>query len=245
MKKKLAMTLLALSLMMTACGKDADMESNASQTATQTQTEATVSTPQETRTTQPVETETQSTEEATAEGYVPGTFTDTGYESEYLGYRFTLPEGYVLATDEELKELLGMSMEVMSEDLTELQKAYAQVTTVFDMMVSSPTGLPNLNVTAEKMNTEGVTPEMVAESLIAQLKSLTTMQCVPSEEYTTVEIAGNTYTRLEAVVTSGEVSLLQEYYVRLTDDRLINMTLTYSEDTAAEKDTLMSSFEAY
>ena len=60
--------------------------------------------------------------------YTPGTFTETGYETEVLGFRFTTPEGFVLSNSEELSQLMGVVLDTAAEsgDVTELQKKYAE-----------------------------------------------------------------------------------------------------------------------
>lgn len=248
MKKKLAMVLLATALMLTACGNDdTKTDANPSQT-TQSQTEE--SQPESSQA-EPGSTEGTAAPEGTdgstagnEEGYVPGVFTETGYESEYLGYRFTTPEGFTLQTQEELATLMGMSMEILSQDYSEAQLAYAQKAVIYDLMASNETGT-NVNIVLQQLDTTGLTLELLAETMMQQMGSLTSMECVVSDSYEIVDFAGAEYAKYSATVTSQGVTMNQEYYVGMKPDRVVNFTFTYLDGEEAQRDALVSAFAAY
>lgn len=49
--------------------------------------------------------------------YVRGVWTDNVYTNNYLGFSFTLPENWVIASDEELMTMLDTASEDLSEDM--------------------------------------------------------------------------------------------------------------------------------
>ena len=79
--------------------------------------------------------------------YVKGTFTDTTYESEFIGIRYNAPEGWALATESELAQL--------PQD---------NVTTWEMESVNSADG-SNILIAAEKLPLTNITVDMYINSL--------------------------------------------------------------------------------
>ena len=67
-----------------------------------------------------------------------GVWSGNEYNNAYLGLRFTMPEGYVAATDEEMAALMDMSEDVIT-NYSEFQLKIASLKTIYDAMVSNPT----------------------------------------------------------------------------------------------------------
>ena len=174
--------------------------------------------------------------------YTPGTFTDTGYESEFLGFRYTTPDGCVLATEEELSQLMGMSLDAMGDDISEVQKKYAELTTIYEMMVTDSTGAANVNVVLEKTN---VSFSKYLDAFKEQLNGLSSMSVTLKGDAEEVDIAGATYTKLAADVETSGFVMYQEYYLRKVGDRMMCITVTFADGFEAEKDAIMNGFAAY
>lgn len=174
--------------------------------------------------------------------YTPGTFTDTGYESEFLGFRFTTPDGFALATEEELSQLMGMSLDAMGDDVTEVQKKYAELTTIYEMMVSNETGVANANVVLEKTN---VSLSKYIEAFKSQLDGLSAMTVNLKGDTEEVELAGETYTKMTADVETNGFTLYQEYYLRKVGDRMMVMTVTWADGVEDDKAAILDGFAAY
>lgn len=173
--------------------------------------------------------------------YYPGVFTETGYESEYLGLRYTTPEGFTMATDEELAEYMEAGQELLSEDFNALQLKYAEMVTINELMVSDETGIVNFNITLEKTNADLAEYIELFKAQIAGLSGMT-VEIVGEEE---VEIAGATYTKILADVETQGVVLSQEYCLRKQDDRVVALIITWYSEMEDLKDTMMSGFAAY
>jgi hypothetical protein len=93
-----------------------------------------------------------------------GTWDGNIFTSEYLGLRFAKPEGWFIATDEEIAELTGIGMEFFADDVDiDALMELAAVTTVYDMMA---TGI------------EGVSVSILYEQLIFPATRLTAREYI-------------------------------------------------------------------
>lgn len=252
-KRVLALMIAVLSVCMTACGstdisdvdavveestvedevvEGAEVEESVDETATEE--EATEEVVEE-------ETEEEVVEETASAGYYPGVLTETGYESEFLGFRYTTPEGFTIATEEEMEEMTEAGQELLSEDYSDLQMAYADIVTINELMVSDEYGIVNFNITLEKTAVDLETYVTLFKEQIAGLTAMT-IEIVSEEE---AELAGSTYTKLTAQVESQGYVMWQEYYLRKQDERLVALVTTWLDGMDAEKETMMSGFAAY
>ena len=173
--------------------------------------------------------------------YKPGVYTETGYESETVGYRFVTPEGCTLSTEEDLVELMGASYELLKNEYDEMDLYYAQQASVYDMVAAMPSGV-NVNVIWAR--TEGSIDEKdIVESVKQELEALEFMNVTVQEGYDKVEIAGKEYIKMTAFATMNGVEMIQEYYVDAEKGYSVSMTLTYYEGFEAERDALFNAFE--
>lgn len=212
MKKLLAIVLMATAVTFTACGGDSK--------------------------------EAGSTAEATKEEkkeYAPGEFTDTGYDSEFLGFRYTTPEGFTLSTREELDSMMNVAMDAVGDDMNAIQKKYAELTVIYEMMVMNETGSANANITLEKTS---ASVDKYVESFKSQASELSGMNITIEGDAEEVEVAGATYTKLTGSVDASGVTVKQEYYFRQVGDRMMTMTVTNMGDDAGVE-ALMGGFAAY
>lgn len=252
MKRKLAMLMLATALVMTACGNNDAQKGNAEATSSVEESTAEESGTESSEAEESGEDETdeesqaESTEESTEaseeEGYVQGVFTETGYESEYMGYRFTTPEGCILMDQEQLLQLMGLSLDVLSDDYTEAMIEYAKQSVVYDLFAGYADTNTNINIVLQPVDTTGVSIDDVIEASVAQLESLTSMDVTVSDERSTVTIAGQEYTKLLVDNVANGVSMKQELYLALLPDKMVNITITYIEGNEAERDALLAAF---
>ena len=263
-KRVLALMLVALSVFATACGSpeekevdeavvetvedevadldaEADKEWKNEEDAAEVVEEDTTEADSEEETVVEDTTEEVVEEETAGGSYYPGVYTETGYESEYLGFRYTTPEGFTIASEEEMEEMSDAGEELLSEDFTEIQMAYADIVTINELMVTDEYGIVNFNITLEKTPVDLATYIELFKEQLSGLSAMT-VEIVNEEE---VELAGATYTKLTANVESQGVVMGQEYYLRQQDDRIIALITTWLEGMEAEKDTMMSGFAAY
>ncbi len=236
MKKKLAVLVLAASMVLCACGAEAETDAEVSvEVEAEEEAEA-----------EETEVEEEATEEETEEtaGFVKGSVTETGWESEWIGIRYTCPEGMTMATDEELNEVMGLGQEMLSEDFTEAQLKYAELATVYEMMCSDETGATNIMVSVEKLPME-LTADQYIEAVEQQLSAVSAITYETVNNGEVVAIGGVDFTKLECTADYEGVVMHQDYYVTMIEDRAVAAVVTYIDETAAAADAIMNGFAAY
>ncbi|MDR1693551.1 MAG: hypothetical protein LBR72_09380 [Oscillospiraceae bacterium] len=179
----------------------------------------------------------------TEQTYERGTLSETGYESRYMGLRFIAPEGFTMATAEEIDTLMNAGAEALGleEGIIDL----ANLTTVYEMMVSAPLGVPNVVVMAEKPLLNGLTPDQYLEALKIQLTNLPAMSYSVEGRITPAVVAGQTYSKLTATLEMEGISMVQDYYVRKAGERFAALIVSYSAETESEMRTLLDGFTTY
>jgi len=97
---------------------------------------------------------TQAAEESLNEeghGITRGIWEDTMYISEYLNLRFVAPNDWIVATDDEIAEVMGIGAALIyggiDDDFWDSVASFALV----DMMVSGPFGNPSLQIIIERL----------------------------------------------------------------------------------------------
>ncbi len=253
MKKKVLFMALAAAVMLTACGgsKDSDSVDEAA-AVTDASTEDETAAEDEAATEDDAaaaddaaveDAQEEDTSDDTAGEFVRGTLTDTGWESEYLGLRFTTPEDMVMASDEELAEMLGIGTDALSEagDFSDAQLKMAELTSVYEMFAYDASG-NNVNVTVEKtpVNME---LEDYADALAQTLLSITAISYEQIGEAETVELGGVEFIKCSFVGSSNGQSMNQDYYVTIKDQKPVSIIVSYSSDDAAAK--IADAFGAY
>lgn len=187
------------------------------------------------------ETDDSATTSETVTEYVKGTVTDTSFESESLNLRFTVPDNYIMATEEDIREMFGLATDYLEMD--DAQVDYVEETSVYEMVASSPTGLPNIIVMTDVLFLEGMGEDLFLEALKVQLQSVDS-ESVFSEK-SSVEIAGKTYQKLTTRVNMMGVEQIQDYVVGKSNDRMLTIITTYSPETEAEAQDLLTCFTTF
>lgn len=243
MKKKLALVLLSTMLVMTACGNDANTNGIGTTEESTVETSAETTEPE----TESVEesTEEQSTEDQSQDEttYAPGVFTKEGYESEFLGYRFTKPENFILMTQEDILALMGVSMDLLSDDFSEQSLAYAEAAVIYDLVASSTTTGSSLSVSLQPNVIAGMSLDVFVDEMAKQLSTLTALNYTISEEYEEVTIAGADYLKLATVASNAGVELYQDYYLGVIGDYIVNIVVSYVDK--ADSDAILSAMSEF
>lgn len=254
MKRKVLFMALAMTVVLTACGGNADKEASNSTGADVTEDAGT----EDTDAAEDAGTENAdaagedlTAEDAEAEGsedaaaatgkYEKGTVTETGWESEFFGLRYTLPEGMVMSTEEELNEMMGLGQEVLSEDFSELQLKYAELTSVYEMMSVADDQTTNVVVTVEKLMAKMDVSSYI-DALEQGLAKVSTISYTLVSDDETVKIGNSDFVKVSYQAETSGVSMYQDYYVTIVDDRAMALTLTYVDESA--RDNVLNAFTA-
>ncbi len=231
MKKKLALLMIMATMVLTACGKT-EPSVNLEDTESGSVAESTENT-------------LESSEEPAVEvkAYVPGTYTDNKYESTYVGYVFTAPEGCTFMSPEELALENGMDADTFAAGGDALEAFYEQAANIVDFNASMESGA-SVYFNIAQMLTYDITLEEYTQVLLEELTSMTDMTCTLLEEAQVVEFMGRECTKAIVSIEMEGITLYQQYYMFLEPTYTGTITVTYADGMEADKDALIAGFAA-
>lgn len=271
MKKRILKTgmVCVMCMMLAACGtadKNAEptaspaatqaVEPTAEPTATEAPTEtptpeptATVTpTPEPTATPIPEPTATPEPTEApvTTDSYVKGIITETGFESEWIGLRFTKPATVIMATQEEMDAVMLQGLQMMYGEEAATMFDYATMTSVNEMQATWLAGTPVVQIVVEKMPTNEWTEIAYLSAIATNLNATSAMSGLVytiDENIYSIELAGQEYFGLATAVDTGAGTMFyQDYLVREKDGRMIMIAFSYID---AMENYLQEAFDAF
>lgn len=159
-----------------------------------------------------------------------GTVDGSTYTNTFAGLKFTAPEDWTFSTEEEIDAMMGLSMDEM--DASTLEKKYAEMVTIYDMVATAPDGV-NIIIMYQNLGMvpggSSMTEQDYADVFIEQLPSQVSDITI-GEVYTT-EMAGKTFTVIPASVYDG--LMFQDYYLLKVDKYIAVICFTNVEEPAA------------
>jgi hypothetical protein len=167
--------------------------------------------------------------------YKRGILSENVFESKYIDIKFTVPEGFFMATEEYMLQMMGIGA-----DITGADKKIIELTTVYEMMASGATGYPNVIVMVEKTPFVNITIEQFLDAFKKNLLDVKTMDYVIDDQITSVDLAGYNYQQITASLPS--LGLFQKMLIRKKGNRFIGLVGSYSLDTEQELEMLMNGF---
>lgn len=167
--------------------------------------------------------------------YARGTWENDVYKNELMQFTFALPEGFVVATDEELMEMINLGQEYLTDDMKQnYDLAVSNATSFYDFAITNPVSRSSFMFMLENLSKtlggNAITETMYLDILEQQLVTVETLgyKIVGRAEEL---IAGETYQVLE--VTAMEGVLTQKYYVKKVGNYMVAFIGTYAQ---AEKE---------
>lgn len=183
--------------------------------------------------------------EEAPEPYVKGTIEGNHYESAWLNMQADFSEDYVMATEEGIAQLQDAGSGIVDEETQEaIDDAQEAGTSTTEMMVVGLTGDPNCTVAVEKLGfdfNEIQYLEVAKKTLTAGITEEIEIEI--KEEMPTVTIAGEEYTCMEATMTMYGINMNTNIYARAKDDYMVIINVTFTDDTAEQKDDLLAAFQ--
>lgn len=147
---------------------------------------------------------------------IKGTLTDAGYENEWAGIRYVVPEGATIVTD---------------------KMDYGTI-----LYVEWPEyGLPVMQILQEELE-EPMTEEEFFGELVATFDS----NYIYDETLYTVELGGQEFTYLAVAVDMGDNSYVyQDFCVQAKDEYIIAIVFTYIDGFETETEAMINGFVPY
>ena len=177
--------------------------------------------------------------------YVRGEWVDQVYTNDYLGFSFTLPEGWVSASDEELYSMLDTATEeAMSEDMKEqYDKAVENATSFYDFAVFNLLTGESIMLTIEDLSkTVGailLTEDLYMDALEANLGN------VEGFEFEIVgrEDSGLKFGQFRVLNMNIQDVMTQKYYVLKDGKYMISFVFAYLNDKHEGVDSILSQIQ--
>ena len=174
----------------------------------------------------PAESAAQQDSQESEKQFSHGAWEGRTFASDYAELTLTLPdESWVISTDEELAELMNISLDDAEGNL--LEKSMMQLTNSTDMMAQHPETGASIILMYENLGlnpaAKGLTVEDYAQIIADGLTGNESFSYVVDEPVT-VTLCGNEYLALYAHVE--EYDLHQAYLMRYEGDRMVDLILT-------------------
>ncbi len=160
------------------------------------------------------------------------------YTNEFAGLTFTAPEDWTFSSEEELAQMMNVSLDIIADD-NEYAKKIAELTTVYGMMAQSGDSTSNVQVMFENVAITGnknITAEKYVETVCGLLESTyADMGATCSINDTkTVTIGGNEYVYLTVDVDYLGVAMQQAYACRKIDKYMANIVITAAGEMTSD-----------
>lgn len=178
------------------------------------------------------------TEEASDDGYVKGKVTDTAFESEWIGLRYDLPEGFTMSDEDDIDAVLEAGGSMLYEDQVDNIVDYAKLIMVYEMMAQDSYGNV-ITLFVEKTSLDIDTYVAAIKMQMARVDQID----ISMDEGETVEVGGVEFEKYSLTLAYGGMEVNEDYYLKKKDGRMICMLTGYSSDEAAE--AIMSGFSPY
>ena len=176
--------------------------------------------------------------ETSDDGYVRGEIEGKTYESEWIGLRYELPEGFTMSDEDEMDAILQAGGEIMYEDKVDDIVDYAKMVMVYEMMAKDRYG-DVITLFVEKTQFD---IDTYVGAIRMQMGNVDTMD-ITMDDGETVEVGGVEFEKFSLTLGYEGMEVKEDYYLKKKDDRMICMLIGYSDDEAAE--TIMSGFSPY
>jgi len=236
MKKKIALLMVMTTLVLTACGTPTqDADTDQPQSSVVESTEETPSSGEEVQ-------EEESTEPK-AQAYVPGTLTDNKFESPYVGYTFTAPEGTTFLTAEELAAENGIDADTLAAGGEALAEAYAQAASIIEFNASTAFG-SNVYMQIAPMLTMGISLEEYTQIVLDEITGMEEINCTIVEEAQIIDFIGRECSKTLISIDMEGLILKQQYIMFLEPTYTGTIVITYVDGLDSERDAFLAGFAA-
>ena len=175
--------------------------------------------------------------------FQPGVRTATEYTSEWAGLTYSLTDDMIMLSDEEIIEMMKLGSESFLGEDENGNKVldYALLNTVIEMAATKIGKTENISIMVEKLPFDGITEDIYVNVL---LDNFTEAYDLEIEKYniTSRTVAGYEFKELTYSMVVSGINVNQTMLIRKIDDRILGITLTYSDQNGL--DSLLANFSA-
>lgn len=175
---------------------------------------------------------------ATAEvkDYVIGTWTGNLYESETIGIRFTLQDGWISQSEEFQQAILDAGSEVLGQGVPQ--------ETILEFLVTTKGNIVNAQGVSSYVGpiVKSFTPELLIETMKSQLMAVKELNYEVLEEGTAT-LGGSEFNYLYLLETN--YNLHQKVYFKVVGEYLTNITVSSDEANIEKAEEFINSIEGY
>lgn len=175
---------------------------------------------------------------------VRGSWSDTVYTNTFLGLSYTLPEGWVAASDEEILDIMGLGAEVLGNEEA-LQSALEKQQTVYDFMVQDSATGSNISISFENLSLtiggSNFSEKDYANAVTSQLKALEELSYVVGDVEEVI-IGEKTFWVVPASVEYQGISMQQNYYLHKEGNFMCCIILTNMAPDTQTPEQLLEAF---
>lgn len=185
-----------------------------------------------------------SSETNTEEEYHQGTITKTGWESKFIGLRYTNPEGMTMSTEEEIDEINELEGGISSIILDPNELGQIRITTVLEMVGNVDDQSASVWVCVERLlDEEELDVRQFIESYESQIARIFFVDYRLISDDKTVKIGNEDYTLVSYMIGYNNDFKYMDNYVRIVGDRAIMITIIYGKERV--RDNILDAFTAY
>ncbi len=156
-----------------------------------------------------------------------GIIEDNVYTSEYSGLKFTAPEGWVYASDEDIAEVAGIGADMLSEAGMPVTEEMMKQKDIYDMMAQDPATGSSVMVMYENLAMSLGGTKVKEERYVDQSATMMSQTDAVKYEFgdiTKESLGSEEYTLLPA--SMPDYNGVQYYYVRKIDKYMLGIIIT-------------------
>ena len=168
-----------------------------------------------------------------------GEWDDNIYTNEFLGIKYTMPDGWSKYSDEEIAEVMNIAVDDLKKK-DEIKKLLDQQRGVFYVMASDSSTGNNIILLSEKPLLKDASMSLYTNSLKQQL-ALNTNLIYTVEEPQEETINNFNYTTMKATTSQNGVQIYQKYFIRKVDNNFVSVIVSSTNDK--QLDEIIKDFE--
>ncbi len=176
--------------------------------------------------------------------FVQGIRTNSLYINESLGIRIDLNENFVMATDDEIRQMMAIGADViMDSENAKSMLDISNITQVYDMLATNPAEGSTIFVMAEKPMLSGMTQNQYIDLSISQAQKVFGDIDI---EQDTVEFCGNEWDIMAYSLHVSGVDMLYYSLLRKAGDRFVTLSMSgLTMESVLNMIDLISCYERY